>query len=43
MFRTPIKKLKEEIQILSNNKSFEDYETVIEDIKNRSKGQMKFK
>ncbi len=43
MFRTPIKKLKEEIQILSTDKSFEDFETVMEDVKNRSKGTMKFK
>jgi hypothetical protein len=43
MFRTPIKKLKEEIQVLSNDKSYEDFETVIEDVKNRSKGTMKFK
>jgi hypothetical protein len=43
MFRTPIKKLKEEIQVLSNDKSYEDFETVMEDVKNRSKGTMKFK
>jgi hypothetical protein len=43
MFRLPIKKLKEEIQILSNNKSYEDFESVMEDVKNRSKGTMKFK
>jgi hypothetical protein len=43
MFRIPIKKLKEEIQVLSNDKSFEEFETVMEDVKNRSKGTMKFK
>jgi hypothetical protein len=43
MFRTPIKKLKEEIQTLSSNKSFEEFEVVLEDIKNRTKGNMKFK
>lgn len=43
MFRTPIKKLKEEIQILSNNKSFEEYESIIEDLKNRTKSNFKFK
>lgn len=43
LFRTPLKKLKEEIELLSNDKSFEDFETVIEDVKNRSKGTMKFK
>ncbi len=37
MFRTPLKKLKDEINILSNDKSFEDFETVMEDVKNRSK------
>jgi hypothetical protein len=42
-FKTPLKKLKEEIQILSQNKSYEEYEIVMEDVKNRSKGNMKFK
>ena len=43
MFKIPIKKLKDEIQALSNNKSWEEFEMVMEDIKNRSKGTMKFK
>jgi hypothetical protein len=43
MFRQPLKKLREEIHFLSINKSYEDFETVMEDIKNRSKGTMKFK
>ena len=43
MFKTPIKKIKEEIQILSSNKSFEEYELIIDDLKNRSKGVFKFK
>lgn len=43
MFKTPLKKLKEEIQLLSCDKSYEEFETVMEDIKNRSKGTMKFK
>jgi len=43
MFRIPMKKLKDEINILSNDKSSEDFETVMEDVKNRSKGAMKFK
>jgi hypothetical protein len=43
MFRTPIKKLQEEIQTFSNNKSFEEFENLMEDVKNRSKGSMKFK
>ena len=43
MFRTPIKKLQEEIQNLSNNKSYEDFENAMEDVKNLSKGTMKFK
>ena len=43
MFRSPLKKLREEIQLLSGDKSFEEFETVMEDIKNRSKGPMKFK
>jgi hypothetical protein len=37
MFRTPIKKLQEEIQNLSNNKSYEDFENSMEDVKNRSR------
>lgn len=43
MFKLPIKKLKDEIQLLSNNKSFEDFETVMEDVRNRSKGTLKFR
>jgi methanogenic corrinoid protein MtbC1 len=43
MFRTPLKKLKEELEILSTNKSFEEYELLLEDVKNRSKGNLKFK
>jgi len=43
MFRTPIKKIREEIQILSNNKSFEEYESIVEDLKNRTKSNFKFK
>lgn len=43
MFKTPIKKIKEEIQILSSNKSFEEYESIIEDLKNRTKANFKFK
>jgi hypothetical protein len=43
MFRSPLKKLREEIQLLSGDKSYEDFEIVMEDIKNRSKGTMKFK
>ncbi|MFM7854075.1 MAG: hypothetical protein ACKO96_19680, partial [Flammeovirgaceae bacterium] len=37
MFKNPIKKLIEEMQNLSENKSFEEYEFIMEDIKNRSK------
>ena len=43
MFKIPIKKLREEIQILAGDKSYEEFETVMEDIKNTSKGAMKFK
>lgn len=43
MFRSPLKKLNEEIQILANDKSYEEFETVMEDVRNRSKGPMKFK
>lgn len=42
MFRTPLKKLKDEIKLLAGNKSYEDFERVMEDIKNRSKNSMKF-
>lgn len=37
MFKNPIKKLIEEMHNLSENKSFEEYEFIMEDIKNRSK------
>lgn len=43
MFKIPLKKFREEIQLLSSNKSFEEFEIVMEDVKNRSKGTMKFK
>ena len=43
MFKNPIKKLKEEINSLANNKSFEEYDQIMEDVKNRSKGNTKFK
>ena len=43
MFKIPIKKLREAIQILAGDKSYEEFETVMEDIKNTSKGAMKFK
>lgn len=43
MFKNPIKKLKEEIQTLSENKSFDEFQLVLDDVKNRSKGSMKFK
>jgi hypothetical protein len=43
MFRVPLKKLKEEIEILSINKSYEEYEAVMEDVRIRSKGVVKFK
>ena len=33
MFKIPIKKLREEIQILAGDKSYEEFETVMEDIK----------
>lgn len=43
MFKIPLKKLKEEIQILAGDKSYEEYESVMDEIKNTSKGTMKFK
>jgi len=43
MFKIPIKKIKEEIQILSINKSFEEYESIIEDMKNKTKSNVKSK
>jgi len=43
MFKNPIKKLREEIQQLASNKSFEEYDQIMEDVKNRSKGNTKFK
>jgi chemotaxis regulatin CheY-phosphate phosphatase CheZ len=42
-FKVPLKKLKEEIQGLSMDKSYEEFDNVMEDVKNRSKGTMKFK
>jgi hypothetical protein len=42
-FKLPLKKLKEELLSLSGNKSYDDFESVMEDVKNRSKGTMKFK
>jgi len=43
MFKNPVKKLRDEIQTLSTNKSFEEYDQITEDVKNRSKGNTKFK
>jgi len=43
MFKIPFKKIKEEIQNLSNNKSWEDFEQTMEEIKNRTKNNVKFK
>jgi len=43
MFKNPIKKLREEIQLLGQNKSHEEYDQIMEDVKNRSKGNTKFK
>jgi gas vesicle protein len=42
-FKNPLKKLREEILSLSGDKSNEDFELVMEDVRNRSKGTMKFK
>ena len=42
MFRVPLKKFKEEIEILSGDK-YEDFENVLEDVKNRSKGSLMFR
>lgn len=42
MFRIPLKKLREEIEILALDK-YEDFENVLEDVKNRSKGSLKFR
>jgi hypothetical protein len=43
MFKIPFKKIKEEIQILSNNKSFEEFEQTMEELKSRTKNNVKFK
>lgn len=43
MFKTPFKRIRDEIQSLANNKSFEDYEQTMEDLKNRTKSNVKFK
>ncbi len=43
LFKNPVKKLREEIQQLASNKSFEEYDQILEDVKMRSKGNAKFK
>lgn len=43
MFKVPFKKIKDEIQTLSNNKSYEEFEQTMEDLKNRTKSNIKFK
>lgn len=41
--KVPIKKFKQEIYELSQNKSYDEYETILEEVKIRSKGNMKIK
>ena len=41
--RNPIKKFKQEIYELSQNKSYEEYENILEEVKNRLKLLMKIK
>ena len=43
VIKQPIKKFKQEIHLLSNNKSYEEYENVYEEVRSRSKGPMKIK
>lgn len=43
LLKLPIKKFTQEIQELSNNKSYEEYEYIYDEVKNRSKGALKIK
>jgi hypothetical protein len=43
MFKTPLKKLKEEINFLAEDKSYEEYESLMDDMKNRSQSSIKLK
>lgn len=43
MFKTPLKKLKEEIQSLAEDNSYKEYENIMEDMKNRTQSSTKLK